>query len=84
MSDKITSDGLLDARCDFHDLIMELGAAAQAIRGAAHFVDKGKVSYGIIASTEAIMALQRLQEDAGKVIEQLERWRGWATEGGEQ
>ena len=84
---KLSGDLLLDARCEFHELIELLGGAAGQLREAYTDHEAGNTSGAVIVADDLLLTLAELETKVSEVGAMVARWRTWAEqsmEGGVQ
>ena len=81
-ADKIKPSGdlLLDARCEFHDLLELLGTASCQLREAASDHDTGNTQGALIVVDDFMGTLAELETKVSEVAAMVARWRSWAEQ----
>ena len=77
---KPSGDLLLDARCEFHDLIELLGAASGQLREAHADHDTGNTQGAVIVADDLMNTLSELETKVSEVAAMVARWRSWAEQ----
>ena len=78
----MTSDLLLDARCEFHGMLELLGTASGQLREAASDNDMGNTRGAIIVVDNFLSTMAELEANVSEVSAMVTRWRSWAEEKG--
>lgn len=78
MSDELTSDLLLDARCEFHSLLELLGTASGQLREAASDNDMGNTQGALVVIDDFLSTVTELEHKLSEVAMMAARWTIWA------
>jgi hypothetical protein len=77
---ELTSDLLLDARCEFHGLLELLGTASGQLREAASDHDMGNTQGALIVVDDFLSTVTELEHALHEVTRMAARWTIWAQE----
>lgn len=77
---ELTSDLLLDARCEFHSLLELLGTASGQLREAASEHDMGNTQGALIVVDDFLSTVTELEHALYEVTRMAARWSIWAQE----
>ncbi len=80
MNYELTSDHLLDARCEFHDLLELLGTASGQLREAASDHCMGNTQGALVVVDDFLFTVTELEHKLSEVAMMAARWRIWANE----
>jgi hypothetical protein len=75
---ELTSDLLLDARCEFHGLLELLGTASGQLREAASDHDMGNKQGALVVVDDFMSTVTELEHKLSEVFMMAARWRIWA------
>ena len=75
-----TSDLLLDARCEFHDLLELLGTASGQLREASSDNDMGNTRGAVAVIGDFMETINELETKLSEVAAMAARWRTWAEQ----
>jgi len=77
---ELSSDLLLDARCEFHGLLELLGTASGQLREAASDHDMGNTQGALIVVDDFLSTVTELDHKLSGVAMMAARWTIWANE----
>jgi hypothetical protein len=79
---KVSADLLLDARCEFHEMLELLGTASGQLREAAsdNDNDMGNTQGALIVVDDFLGTLAELESKVSEVAAMVARWRSWAEQ----
>ena len=77
---KVSADLLLDARCEFHEMLELLGTASGQLREAASDNDLGNTQGALIVVDDFLGTLAELEAKVSEVAAMGARWRSWAEQ----
>jgi hypothetical protein len=75
---ELTSDLLLDARCEFHSLLELLGTASGQLREAASDNDMGNTQGALIVIDDFLSTVTELEHTLSEIAMMAARWTIWA------
>jgi len=75
---ELTSDLLLDARCEFHALIELLGTASGQLREAASDNDMGNTQGALVVIDDFLSTVTELEHKLSEIAMMAARWTIWA------
>lgn len=77
-TETLTADLLLDARCEFHDLLELLGTASGQLGEAASDHDAGNTQGATIVVDDFLCTMSELEAKVSAVSAMAARWKQWA------
>lgn len=72
---KVSSDLLMEARLEFHDLIELIGAASGQLREALGDQAAGNLGGAAIVADDLVMSLSELEVKASALAAKVSRWQ---------